>query len=634
MTSRTRGSWAAAVFVLAAFARGFFLWHLRESPFPDFPIVDAKEYHDWALAILGGRGLLASWPDHSPAYSLFLAAVYARFDPSPWPVFALQALLGAASALLCFQAAWRCTRSLLASVVTGAFAAAAWPFVYFSGELLPPSLEIFLISLSLYCLSGEEAPSWISALTAGGALGLACSMRPQLLPAALVLAAAWRFCWPKASRKSLAAFVLPVLLLAFSWQGYLRLHGVSTFLQTRGGLNLYLGNHAGATGRAADFPGLDYFALRDRARRAGGGEDAYFLHEVRTWAVHDPLAAAGLELKKIGLVLTRHEIPAGEPPPWPADGAVPRSRRLDFAILLAAGLPGLLIGARRRWGSARALLIFFASGVAAISLAAVAARYRAPLLPVLALGAGFTALAMKDWIALGRWKPLGVALLSMLLLFSGSTAMDAAAGVHPRRDLAVALALQARAGGGEARRASASLKDWLAEHADDADAAWHLGVLQAHLRDWTAAERTFSGLALSRGVEYPYLYASLAWLRALTGDVAGARDAATASYRRDPRSLDACLRSVLYSQLADPTLRIERALCACPLDPSDHYSGSPEAESFAGTLRTRALHVDTRVVLPDIEERSWASDDYPAADMRAVFSRQKGSMISVDCSRL
>ena len=626
-----RGYWAAAVFALAALARAVFLWQLRASPFAAFPIVDAKEYHDWAVSILAGRGILSLWPDYSPAYSLFLAGAYAFLGPRPWPVYVLQALFGAAAAVFCFQAAWRSTRSLAAAAVAGSFAAVCWPFVYFSGELLSPALEMFLVSLALLCLSGEEAPSWKSALAAGGALGLACSMRPQLLPAALVLAAAWRLAWPGAAWKGRAAFALPVLLLGFSWQAYLRLHGVSAFLQTRGGLNLYLGNHEGATGRAADFPGLDYFSLRDRARRAGGAEDDYFRHEIRAWVASDPLSAAGLWVKKLGLTLTRHEIPAGEAPPWPAEGAVPPLRRVDFAALIAAGLPGLLIGVRRRWNSSRALLIFLTAGVAAISVAAVAARYRAPLLPAMALGAGYTALALRDWIGRGRWKPAGALLLSMLALFFGSTALDAEAGLRPRRDLAVASALQARAGGAEAPRARELLSSWLAEHPDDADAAWHLGILEAHLKDWPAAEKTFQGLALSRGGDFPRLYAYLAWLRALAGDLPGARDAAAEGSRRDPRSLDACLRAVLYAQLSEPAFASQRALCACPLEPSGHFPAALEAESFAATLRSRAFDLNTQIVLPYIEERFWASGDYPAEDMRAIFSRRSGTTRRIDC---
>jgi len=625
------------VFILALAVRAYFLWKIRASPFAAIPIVDAKEYHLWAKALLEGRGLLGLWADHSPVYPLFLAAVYRVCGFSPWPVFALQAVLGAAMAGLCFASVWRSGRRLWAAVAAGLLAACAWPCIYPTGSLLPSVLEMFLVAGGLFMLSAPRAPSWPAALAAGCALGLACSLRPPMIAAVAALAAALGFLRRGWTWRAVLAGVLPWIFLSLAWSLYLSGHGVSAFLQTRSGMNLYLGNHAGASGMAADFPGLEYLALRHQASAAGARlseQDAYFFDRAWDWLQAQPGAGAGLWLRKLGLALARCEIPSGEAQPWLGDGTFRGLRSFDFALLLALGLPGLLCGLWRREAASWELAGFLAAGLAALALGTVAARYRAPLLPALILGAGCGVRSLHDWLARRRRRGVALLVLAMAGVYLICVRLDALAGIEPRRELGIALSLQARGGGGEARRAQELLSQWTDSHPEDWDAAWHLGLIQAHLRDWRGAEATFRRLAQARGRDWPQLNSYLAWLRALTGDPAGARDAAEASWRDDPRSLDACLRAVLYAQLTDPDYPSAR-VCLCPLDAASRRPAAPAAESLAAVLLEGRARLDLRTALPFIEESAWETEgvDYPADDLRRIFGRRRGALVPLSCSR-
>jgi hypothetical protein len=633
---RRRRAWALAVFLLALAVRAYFIWRMRASPFAVVPIVDAKEYHDWAKSLIEGRGLLSSYPHHSPLYPLFLAASYRLLGLSPWPVYCLQALLGSLSALLCFQAAWGYSRRLCAAAAAGLAAALAWPFVYWTGCLLPSVLAMSLVSACLWLLSLEETPSWRAALAAGCALGLACSLRPELLLAAAALAGALLWAWRQGTWRACAAFVLAAALLSSAWSLYLASRGMPAFMQAQSGLNFYLGNHPGASGKAADFPGLEYFATRAKAAQAGcvgfKEDDAYFAGLVRAWFRQDPAAVLKLWARKLGLALARCEIPAGEPRPWLVDGSFPLLQRLDFGWLLAFGLPGLLVAAWRRQAFARAVLLFFGAGILALVATASAARYRAPLLPALALGAGYTAMLLLEWAA--QRRRLAAAAAVVVSLYFVSARLDALAAVRPERDLGIALSLQARAGGDQAGEARDLLARWSAAHPEDWDAAWDLGLTQAHLKDWPGAEATFRRLAEARGQDWPHLYAYLAWLRALNEDPAGARDAAQAAWRGDPRSLDDCLRAVLYAQWADPAYPASE-LCRCPLDPADRRPATFAAESLASILLAARVRMDLGTALSSIDEREWEAEavDYPADELRGLFTRRRAVLVPLSCSR-
>lgn len=635
MDPRGRRGLAAAVFVLALGARAYFLWAGRDSPFHAFPIVDAKEYHLWALSIRDGHGLLALTARHSPLYPLLLAALYRLFGVTPWPVYALQAVLGAATAALCFLAAGNMTRRP-AAAAAGLVAALGWPFVYFTGSLLPQVLEMFLVALALWALSGAQAPSWRRAGAAGLALGLACGLRPQLLPAAGLLALSLRWAWRGGSWRSAGACGAGLLVLSLSWGLYLGARGRPTLVQAGTGLNLYVGNHAGASGTAADFPGLDYIVmLRQGLRHARGGltQDRYYLGQVGSWLRSDPRGAARLALRRLGLTLARVEIPAGEAQPWLADGSFPLLRRWDFGVLLALGLPGGLLAAWRGHGPAKAFLVLFASGLAALAIGPAAARYRAPLLPVLAIGAGLTAAYCADAFAGRRSREAAALAAAVLALVLAGARLDGLTAVAPSRNLGIALSLQGRGGGDRAPQARRLLEDWVSGHPRDWEAAWHLGLTQAYLKDWPAAERSFVAVARARGADWPALHGFVAWLRAVQGDLPGARQAARESYEADPRSLESCLRAVLYSRLRDPAYPAARELCRCPLDQSGRDLASGAFESFAAELRGTQGSMDLQAALPYLEASFWRSldVDYPARELGELFTRKRWPKYELSC---
>lgn len=621
------------LFLVGLACRVWFLWTERASPFAAVPIVDAREYHLWASSIASGQGLLAVWAHHSPIYPLFLAVFYKVFGGSPWPVFWFQALLGALTAVLCGHAAWKAWQDGPASVAAGLAAAAAWPFLYPAGQLLPQALEMFLAALSVWLLSGLEQPGGLRALASGCALGAVCSLRPQLAPAGLLAAAALRFSWPRCSWKPALCFAVPVLGLSLAWGAYLTSKGIPALLQTRSGLNLYIANHPGAAGSAADYPGLEFAVLKQKAAVAGAGgpaQDSFFMGRVLEWLKADPAGFFRLFLRRLVLNFSNQEIPAGEAHPWAAEGAHPFLRRLDFGILLGLGLPGVALGGALASGVLRPAAVFLASGFLFLAVGGAAARYRAPLLPFLALGSGYSFLWLKGAISEGR--PRRAALMAAALAGTWLAAFWAGklAENRPLRELAIALSFEAREGGTQAQRSLGMLEAWAVEHPEDWDCLWHLGLMEVHLRDWKSARTAFSRLADVRGQDLPQLHGIAAWLSAMTGDLPSAARASEAAFRKDPGSLENCLRAVLYAKLADPATAVVESVRACPLDPVRRRPAHPAAEELAAVVRSAegpgpGFRVDFQAALSGVEEAYWEGWEmgYPAERLRAViFSRK------------
>jgi hypothetical protein len=622
------------VFFIALAARVAFLFAWGGNPFAEVLFADAREYHLWAVQMLQGRPLLELWPNHSPLYPMLISLVFRAAGTSLWTLYLVQAVLGAAAAWCCAKACQRLTADPVAAGVAGLAAALFWPFLHPLGGVLPQTLEIFLVSAALLALSSTAAPSPWAAVCAGVCLGLAGSARPQLVPAALALGLAVRFAWSDGTWKSAACLVVPAALISSLWGFYLAGHGLPTgFLQSAGGLNMYLGNQPGASGLAADFPGLEYAALRFKALKEGGGQaDAFYLSAVWDWLKSDPAAFAGLWLRKLLLNLSASEIAAGEPQPWLVDGSFGLPRLLDFGLLLGLGLPGLALAARRSPGLARAAGLAFVVGLLALVPPPVAGRYRAPLLPLLALGAGLLAAWLRPELAARRWRTLAAAAAAGLALCLASHGAARLVPVDARRAYAIASAMRGLSLDADLARARELLEARAAAAPEDDDVSWHLALVQARQRDWPAAERTVSALASRRGTDYPTLFGMLAWLKAFTGDRAGAGKAASAAARADPSSLGSCLREVLFVQAGRPRQQAA-ALCRCPL------MAPSRADEAAAHGLARALDGSAPVLVrfPDAllaaEEADWGGFGFilPPEDVKAVFPARGRRPVPVFC---
>jgi hypothetical protein len=266
-----------------------------------------------------------------------------------------------------------------------------------------------------------------------------------LLVAPLLAALAWAppAPWPRRARRIavfLATLALPLVPVA--WRNARAGGG---FLPTtfQGGVNFYIGNHAGADGTYQPLtPGKQIPALERsesvRLAEAASGRSLspaevsrYWLGRAAAWARQEPLTFARLQLRKLRLFWSWYEWPdavdsyylrALSPVlriPWP-----------DFGGVTILALAGLWLS-RRRLRPLLPALVWIAGSTLATTLFFLFSRYRLPTVPGLMVLAGVPLAAVAGAVRERRLRP--ALALAALVLFA--VLLPRLPGYAPRLDL-------------------------------------------------------------------------------------------------------------------------------------------------------------------------------------------------------
>jgi hypothetical protein len=359
---------------------------LRDSPYFARPVLDAETYYWSARALAAGQ----AWPEsvywQPPGYPYFLAAVLWLAGPGFVAPRVVQAVLGALTAALTCAIG---TRAFGGAVGLGAglIVALYGPLIYFDGELLAPSLAICLQMATLYCAVRAPAErggrGWLAAGLLAGLTAVVNAPALVLLPV-LAIAARRRAAWVLLGA---ALAITPVTLRNWTAGGELVL------ISSNSGINLYLGNNPRSEATVAMRPGRDWQALV-RAPRLHGVSGAaassrLFVNRVLAYAGHDSAGFLALQARKLRLLLGGTEIPRNQEI-YPARVWSPVLRVLlwkvpglafPFGVLLPLAAVGLAAVPGRAPILAASIVLLGLTVVAFF----VTARYRAPLIPLLAL---------------------------------------------------------------------------------------------------------------------------------------------------------------------------------------------------------------------------------------------------------
>ncbi len=394
---------------------------VRDLPFFDQPVGDARGYYDWARTIASASGFRAWLGDTSfyqaPLYPYVLGAWMRLAGDGFLGIRLFQALLGAAGCVLLAAATARLF-DRRTGLICGALVALYAPGVFYDALIQKAALSSFLICVMVYFTARAAvrpaddereagratfATLCLPTLLASVALGLLIITRENALVWApcLLAWAVWRgrreAGGSAAVRMGLAVVLgLGIVLAPVALRN--RVVGgewsVSTF---QAGPNFFIGNSREADGRyrplvrgheTPQFERADAVALAEadvgRSLTAREVSDYWM---ARAWADvrADPARWLGLLVRKTWMVIHAYEVPDVE------SLAVYRDASLlldliapawHFGVLLPLGVIGLVMTAGRR----RGLSIYYAligSMIAAVAGFFVLGRYRLPLVPLL-----------------------------------------------------------------------------------------------------------------------------------------------------------------------------------------------------------------------------------------------------------
>ena len=462
-----------AVFLCALAVRFAYLAQDASSPFFWHRLIDASHYHLLALRFVNHE-----WPGREalfrpPLYPLFLGTIYRFFGDDIVTLKSIQAALGALSCLLVYFIGRLAFERRFVATVAAFLCAFCGTLIYYDLEPLSANLEVFLLLLSvLTMLRVARGPSLWGWALAGAAFGLAALNRGSTL---LLLPFALGWLWLRQRRpgqdsaggngllKSAAMllFALGAVIAPLAWHNarYDELpesrftHAVlpppaggSTSVPSTvrrivtgrfsplgwaDGINVYVGNipELQEINRDAHVQHFAWFAqiLAEPWRagvRSACGHSRYFLRKTAAHVRAHPIASLRLLVRKAFEVVNGTEVPRGrrlyaerlhssvmQVLLWRRGIAFPSG------LLIPLGLLGLWL-ARASWRRHGMLAGALVAQVIYLLGFFVTSRYRAPILPLVAIYAAYAIERVSDLIKDRRAGLRAVAILVVLLAIS------------------------------------------------------------------------------------------------------------------------------------------------------------------------------------------------------------------------
>lgn len=415
------------IFALAFVVRYVYLHQIEGLIYFKHLVGDAKGYDAWARRLIANDWQSTESFYQAPLYPYFLACVYKAIGGDLGWLRVVQAILGSAGCVATGLAgALFISRS--AGMIAGVLMAVYPPAIYCDGVVQKETLALALTA-ALLLVIGEalRRDVWRKWLATGVLIGLLSLTRENALSLAPIVIL-WTMLRAGATlgRRIMAAAAISVgcivTLLPVAWHN-VRTAGTVSLTTFQTGPNFYMGNHEGADGRYSPLiPGRETFEF-ERVDAIAAAEHAlgqslsprevsdYWLHQAYDYIRNNPAAWLRLMWTKWQLTWNRYEIPDTESY-YIYRGASPLlsllGRVWHFGVLCPVAVAGVVLTIRRRRELAvlYAMPLVFAASVAAFY---VFARYRVPLVPMLAIFAGGAVTEAVDAVAARRWKTICMA---------------------------------------------------------------------------------------------------------------------------------------------------------------------------------------------------------------------------------
>ena len=426
---------------VAFLLRLIYIYQSRANPFFDAPVVDAQTFLEQALKMASGDWWPGSDPFWQPPLYPFFLALSCFFFPAHYfiAIRLLQSLLGTGSCLLIYLIAKRCTDPSTARIAA-TLAAIYGVFIYFEGELLAVSVEIFLDLLLLHraiiALQYQRNRSWIGIGILGGLAGIT---RPNIL-LFLAFFLLWllllehrehphRWALPLIRKWLLIVIPLLLIILPVTLRNY-AVSGELVFISSNGGINFYIGNNAAYDSTMAIHPGIHWEAMVEEPSHAGftssSARSAFFTAKALDYILSHPFDYALLQTKKLYLFWSGPEIKRNQNLYYARMHSTLLSFLLwdrviafPFGLIGSLSLVGLALNWRCRQRSVSLIRLYVLSYMVSILLFFVTARYRLPVLPILLIFASSTLCHLFHNLSTRQFKRLAILGLPLIALLIG-----------------------------------------------------------------------------------------------------------------------------------------------------------------------------------------------------------------------
>lgn len=416
--------------------RAVYLLLASKSAFLHTPVVDASFFDIWARTLAAGQVFQAQAFFKPPLYAYLLSWFY-QAGFSMTGILVLQMLIGSVTVMLTFAVG----RLVFAPRIAfaGALITALLPILPFFetqllGETWTTPLTMGSLLLVLRVVVGKTTAVGRTQFFAGLLMGLAALGRPNLM-LLIAAVAAWLWWWGRSKRSASGStspavgpasigLLLVGFLLAVSPATVHNLkYGEFALISANLGSNLVAGHSDSADGVSAIPVGVLWDDLQLQSRQAGADTPVqasrYLTGRALKWIAANPGRTLALVGKKVLLLVNAQEGRNNINPVWFArqEGVFLLARWWPATWLM---MPVAILGLAhfRRWRPGGSLLLWVVLVQAAAILPFfVNARFRLPLLPLLALFAAAGGVVLIDlWKTRDR-RALAVPLGFLAVLF-------------------------------------------------------------------------------------------------------------------------------------------------------------------------------------------------------------------------
>ncbi|MHC4658596.1 MAG: tetratricopeptide repeat protein [Planctomycetota bacterium] len=407
-----------AVFLLAVFVRGMYLYDSSDNPTFRAPIVDSMTYDQLARDLVKGEPMTERFFWQQFFYPFFLAVVYFFTESSILCAKLVQVLLGGVTCVLTYRLGERIF-GRAAGVLAGCMAAVYGPLVFFECELLAAGWATFwaVLLIFLYLKTAEKKSVGIC-FVLGVCGGLSVITRPNFIPF-LAASGVWLIVvWVRervgVKRLALglagiiAGFLVATIPVAV--QNY-RVTNRFSFLPSTGGLNLYIGNNPDFEAVSIR-PGVEWQKIVDLPLKEGlytpdEHQKFFYAKTVEYMRTQPASFLKAIAWKGVGFFSSR-EMPGNVDVylftkwsrlhgllTWKIDG---------FGFPFGVLLPLALIGVFLCWRTVpAAVMLFVILYPASIVLTHIEARYRMPVVVPMCILAAGGLVKIAEMVRKKRW---------------------------------------------------------------------------------------------------------------------------------------------------------------------------------------------------------------------------------------
>ncbi len=397
---------------------------------------DALYYDVFAYKIATGK--MAEYRHevvYSPVFMTYLAAIYKLFGHHTILSRLGNVLMESAVCVFIYWTArtvWNHRAGLIAGIIAVFYGA----YIFYSAELLKPSMGNFLMALCMLLLiRNARHPRLWQWLLAGALLSTAAFARKNLAIVAVVIPV-WIF--TTFSKKHLMKSLIYILIFAGamivthkSWMTWYRMinpNQEAAFSES--GIHFYIGTNEMAHGTYTRIPGIQPSAIGHTvdAKKVAQAEtrrpmsyaeaDRYWLQKGIAFIFAEPLKWLWLEAKKLFLMLNDYEVPNDENYDYTRKLSwVLALPFLSFGLIAPLGFMGIFLERNNRDPAVRLLIYYLAAYMVSLLLTFVTMAYRYPLHLPLILFAGLTLSRLPDLWREKQWGELKKSGLVFLILF-------------------------------------------------------------------------------------------------------------------------------------------------------------------------------------------------------------------------